>query len=182
MKKVILFSLVLLVCITMQAQERMIRIDNKIFNFGATVGLKSSLPVINVLEIDGVEADNIQTHYSVGYTGSVFCRINMNRFFLQPSVSWHHSTSEIRFAFPEQSTQLITEYYNTLKMTLETIEVPVLIGYKVVKEGPYGLSLMAGPQFKYSYKTDYDFRFPDSQNRFAIDNNSFDMNIVWGSA
>ncbi|MCD8042641.1 MAG: PorT family protein [Tannerellaceae bacterium] len=184
MRNKVLLLLCLFLTISVTAQERRtIRTENKVFNWGATVGLKSSLPIINSLTIDGKEANNIQTHYQVGYTASLFGRINMRRIFLQPSISWHHSSSELRFLLPsgiEGDEDILDPL--TLNMTFETIEIPVLVGYNVIKEGPYGLSLMAGPQLKYNYKTDYTFNFSNSQNRFGVNRNYFDINIVTGVA
>ncbi|MCD7936303.1 MAG: PorT family protein [Tannerellaceae bacterium] len=182
MRKSILLITVLWSCLVVSAQSRTFLIENKIFNFGATIGLKSSLPVINSLIIDGRSAENIQMQYRVGYTASLFGRINIDHFFLQPSISWHHSSSELRFSFPTEGENVtpVTSTTEVLDMTFKSIEIPVLLGYKIIKEGPYGLSLMAGPQIKYNYKTDYTFNFTNSRNSFSADGRNFDVNIVTG--
>ncbi len=161
-------------------QSKLFVEKDKIFNFGFTAGLRSSLPVVNSLTIDGIEAENLQVHYRVGYQGSVFCRLNIDRIFLQPSISWQHSSSEIRFSLPSEIENTQDLFSNRLKLRHESIEVPVLVGYKIIKESPYGLSLMIGPKFKYNYNTKYTFNFENSMNRFSNDSNEIDINIVMG--
>ncbi|MCC8132765.1 MAG: PorT family protein [Tannerellaceae bacterium] len=166
---------------SIQAQEA-VRIENKTFNFGATLGLKSGFPVINSLTLDGVEAENIHIQYKVGYLASIFCRINIDRFFFQPSLGWHHTTGEIRFTLPNETDAIPAVGYSKLDLQLRSLKVPVLLGYKFIKEDPYGLSWMVGPKLKYNYKNDYSFDISNSRNRFTTSSNPVDISIVTGIA
>ena len=154
MKKVYLIGALLSFGLLAEAQSFM-RFEDKAFNFGAKVGFNATFPVINSLSINGKEAENIDIEYKVGYLAAVFCRVNIERFFLQPSFSWHRSEGNIRFSIPQSlpennmmsNTSATTDL---LMMKTSSLEVPIMVGYNLVKKGPYGLSLMVGPKLKYN--------------------------------
>ena len=144
MKKVYLIGALLSFGLSAEAQSFM-RFEDKAFNFGAKVGFNATFPVINSLSINGKEAENIDIEYKVGYLAAVFCRVNIERFFLQPSFSWHRSEGNIRFSIPQSlpennimsNTSATTDL---LMMKTSSLEVPIMVGYNLVKKGPYGLS------------------------------------------
>ena len=159
MKKVYLIGALLSFGLLAEAQSFM-RFEDKAFNFGAKVGFNATFPVINSLSINGKEAENIDIEYKVGYLAAVFCRVNIERFFLQPSFSWHRSEGNIRFSIPQslpENNMLSNTSATTdlLMMKTSSLEVPIMVGYNLVKKGPYGLSLMVGPKLKYNYKIAY---------------------------
>ena len=43
----------------------------------------------------------------------------------------------------------IRRYYTMVQSVLHSIDFPVLYGYNVVKKGPYGMSIFAGPKLRY---------------------------------
>lgn len=102
MKKLYLLLLLLRFCIPSEAQ-RFISIEDKAFNFGAKIGFNAAFPIINSLKVDDVEAENVRLQYKVGYQASIFCRVNVERFFIQPSFSWSHTEGDIHFSIPSPS-------------------------------------------------------------------------------
>lgn len=167
-----------------EAQSFM-RFEDKAFNFGAKVGFNATFPVINSLSINGKEAENIDIEYKVGYLAAVFCRVNIERFFLQPSFSWHRSEGNIRFSIPQSlpennmmsNTSATTDL---LMMKTSSLEVPIMVGYNLVKKGPYGLSLMVGPKLKYNYKIAYTVESSTTHVEYVNDNTPFGVNIATG--
>lgn len=183
MKKPVLLLFVLLLSLSAQAQN-FIHIEDKMFNFGAKVGFNSTLPVINSLKIDDVEAEDIRVQYKVGYQASAFCRININRFFIQPDLSWYRTEGDIRFSLPETTETngagSAIKSSDQLKLKSSSLEMPVMIGYYLVKEGPYALSMMVGPKFKYNYKVRYTTRFSEVTNEYINDSTPFGIGIATG--
>ena len=55
-----------------------------------------------------------------------------------------------------------------------------MIGYYLVKEGPYALSLMVGPKFRYNYKLRYTTHFSEVTNEYINDNTPFGIGIATG--
>ena len=184
MKKVYLIGALLSFGLLAEAQSFM-RFEDKAFNFGAKVGFNATFPVINSLSINGKEAENIDIEYKVGYLAAVFCRVNIERFFLQPSFSWYRSEGNIRFSIPQSlpennmmsNTSATTDL---LMMKTSSLEVPIMVGYNLVKKGPYGLSLMVGPKLKYNYKIAYTVESSTTHVEYVNDNTPFGVNIATG--
>lgn len=163
--------------------------QGKVFNWGAKIGFNSVLPVINSFIVDNVEIgkDNRRVEYSVGYMGALFCRLNFDRFFIQPGLSLHKNVSDIYFRFPEESDVSGSLNEGSLRMDkrmnlrMYSADLPIMIGYSVIKEAPFGLSVMAGGKFRYGYK--YNIRYTSSTNfreEYVSDDNRFRVNLVGG--
>ncbi len=102
MRIVGLIFLIILVSITVVAQEAD-KPKVKPFDWGATIGLSTNLPVIKSITVDEIAYENVHLKYEIGYQASIFARVNIDRFFLQPSISWQHSESEILYSIPSLS-------------------------------------------------------------------------------
>lgn len=164
--------------------QKIKQIEDKAFNFGAKLGVNSTFPIVNSITIDDVEAENISLHYQVGYQASVFCRINIDRFFLQPDLSWYRTEGDIRFSMPQQMESAETGNNMSpdqqLQIKTSSLEMPVMIGYYLVKEGPYALSLMVGPKIEYNYKSRYTSHFSEATNEYVNDSTPFGLGIATG--
>lgn len=181
MRKGIFIGLFCLLCGVLSAQG-FLRMEEKKFNFGAKVGFNATLPVVNSLRVLDFEANQFHTTYQVGYLASLFFRFNIQRFYIQPSPSWHYGRSHLDFVinFPEIEGEADPPLKGNLQMRTQSLELPVLLGYHLVKQGPYGLSLMVGPKVKYNYKLDYNMAIDDREIRFVNDDTPFGVNIVSG--
>lgn len=184
MKRFNLIIVLLTICLAASGQSFM-RFESKRFNYGAKVGFNATFPIINSLSINDKEASNIEVEHKVGYLAAIYCRFNINRFFLQPSLAWHKSEGNIRFSMPKdiqggQQQPSISKPRNMMNMRTKSFEMPIILGYNLVKEGPYGLSLMAGPKIKYNYNVAYTVESPSTQVEFINDNTPFGVNIATG--
>lgn len=183
MKKYFLFLLFVVAFGTTKAQTFK-EYEMKRFNWGAKVGFNSAFPVFDHFTIDGQQVEDINMEYKVGFLASIFCRINLDRFFVQPSVEWTSSKSDVYFKYVSDSNgQVIDEIvqpaeHRTLKV--RSIGVPVLFGYNIIKEGPYGLSLMAGPKIKYNYKNSYFTTVNGTEHEYTQGNMPWNVGIVMG--
>ena len=65
-------------------------------------------------------------------------------------------------------------------MKTSSLEVPIMVGYNLVKKGPYGLSLMVGPKLKYNYKIAYTVESSTTHVEYVNDNTPFGVNIATG--
>lgn len=155
MRKVVFLVCGLFVCIAMDAQGLM---KQKICNFGIKAGLNSMLPDIRSIGIESLELANAHAIYDVGYSIELLGRINIDRLFVQPSIAWRYTHGDILFDIVQPPLEGMLEPQfneNSLMMEIKTLEVPVMIGYSLVKEGPYVLGLMVGTKFKYNYDIRY---------------------------
>lgn len=183
MKKICLMGCLLLLSMGSGAQKLM-RLEDKAFDFGAKLGFAATFPIVNSLVIDGNRVDEVNVKYKVGYMAAVFCRVNIDRFFIQPSAAWHRSEGDLYFNLPyssaSESEANVYEKNDRLKMTTRSLEVPVMIGYSLVKKGPYGLSVMAGPKFKYDYKVTYESDLAGVEGEYTNNHAHFGVNIATG--
>lgn len=182
MKKIGLIGLLCLCCLSGKAQKFM-QLEDKAFNWGANVGFNASFPIVNSLEIDGTKLDDVRVQYKVGYLAAVFFRVNIERFFIQPSLAWYDSEGELYFNFPSDHTLnsgMAIEAKDRLTMQAKSVEMPVMIGYSLIKKGPYGLSLMVGPKLKYNYKVTYTSNIADTSQEFTTESTPWGVNIRTG--
>ena len=69
-------------------------------NFGAKGGFTASLFLVSDLSINGQRIEQVQNNYKIGYFASMFMRINFDRHFLQPEVSYTINRCNITFDKP----------------------------------------------------------------------------------
>lgn len=167
----------------MEAQKILHQTD-KIFNWGGKIGCNSIISNIRSLSIDNVEMLDIQQKYKVGYQASLFGRINFDKFFMEPSVIWQHTEADIHFNIPQSNvtSDVNQEVYapNLLQSKYSTLEVPVMIGYYLVKEEQYALALSVGPAFRYNYKTTFSTNMIDNAREYKSDNTPLGIGLGMG--
>lgn len=96
--------------------------------------------------------EDIRLQYKVGYQAAAFARVNIDRFYIQPSLAWQYTEGDIRFNIPQTESSLpdgtntqMPIGKNRITYKSATLEVPVMVGYYLVKEGPYALSRCSAP-------------------------------------
>lgn len=186
MKKIYLLLLILSFCFPARAQK-FVKIEDKTFNWGGKVGVNAAFPIVRSLTIDNQEMEDIRLQYKVGYQVAAFARVNIDRFYIQPSLTWQHTEGDICFNIPQTENDLpngtntlASVSKNRISYKSATLEMPVMVGYYLVKEGPYALSLMFGPNIKYNYKTRYNTNMTGSPLEFEDDNTPFGISITTG--
>lgn len=186
MKKIYLLLLILPLCFPVNAQK-FISIKDKTFNWGGKVGMNAALPIVNSMTIDDVEMEDIRLQYKVGYQASVFARVNIDRFYIQPSLTWQYSEGDIRFNIPQEDNSSLDGPFaqnpvskNRITYKAATLELPVMVGYYLVKEGPYALSMMFGPNIKYNYKNRYSTSLTDMPREFVDNSTPFGISLAAG--
>lgn len=138
-------------------------------NFGVKGGFTSSLFLVSQFSVNGVPVDEVQNNYKIGYFGSLFMRINFDRHFLQPEISYNINRCNITFEKPlpeEAAPGDILPEEASIASSIHSIDIPVLYGYNFIKEGPYSLAVFGGPKVRYIWdrKSDIDFANFDQTN------------------
>lgn len=186
MRKIQILLLLLLFLLPVHAQK-FIQLKDKAFNWGGKIGFSSTFPIVNSLSIDDTQAEDIRLQYKVGYLASFFGRVNIDLFFIQPSLAWRYSEGDILFNIPDRPQNLPglpeetpTRFDSQLTYKTASVELPVMVGYYLIKEAPYALSIMVGPNIKYNYKTRYTTSFVDSPREYTSDSTPIAINIATG--
>ena len=143
--------------------EKVDRPNTKKINFGIKAGFNSSMFLVSKLKIKDVTIDEVQNNYKIGYFGALFMRINMKKHFIQPEVSYNVTKCEISFDKLGSQHPAIEPDYASVQSVLHSIDFPILYGYNVVKKGPYGMSIFAGPKLRYLWgkHNEITFRYFD---------------------
>lgn len=122
-------------------------------NFGMKAGFNSTMLNILSMTIDGEEVTEYFNSYRIGYLSSAFMRINVGNHFFQPELAYSISNGEV---IPERegNTQPIHmgNITSSIRISTHNIHLPLIYGYHIVKKGPYGMALFAGPQLNYLIK------------------------------
>lgn len=137
-------------------------------NFGIKGGFTSSLFLVSNFSVNGVAIDEIQNNYKIGYFGSLFMRINFDRHFLQPEISYNVNRCNITFekTLPEDAPAGTIPTEASITSSIHSIDIPVIYGYNFIKEGPYSLAAFGGPKIRYIWdkKSEVTFENFDQLN------------------
>ncbi|MEG0038288.1 MULTISPECIES: porin family protein [Bacteroides] len=164
-------------------QDKIERPNTRKVNFGIKAGFNSSMFLVSDFKIKDVTIDEIQNNFQIGYFGAFFMRLNMKKHFLQPEISYNISRCEITFDKLGSQHPDIEPEYASVASSIHSIDFPVLYGYNVVKEGPYGMSLFAGPKLRYIWGKQNTITFDNfDQKGIREELYPFNVNIVVGVA
>ena len=130
-------------------------IENKIdrnsdyrVNIGLKAGFNSSMFLVSRFKIKDVTINEFQNNYEIGYFAAAFLRFNIKRHFIQPEVSYNISTCEITFDKLGSQHPDLEPDYAAINSKIHSIDIPILYGYNIIKQGPYAMSIFAGPKLR----------------------------------
>lgn len=144
MKKIAVLLLFAAIAINVNAQG--------FFDIGPKVGFNTSKITTNMADY----TPKANTSYQFG----AFARINLGRFYIQPEAYSNSKKGEV--------VSLSNGLSTINSFNLKTIDVPALLGIKIINQKPFNVRVMAGPVF--SFLTDKSVK-----GQFTEDNlkNSF---------
>ena len=122
---------------------------NAQFNFGIKGGYNSSLSLDNISSVQS-GTYNFKTaaaEVANGFHGGVFARVGIKKLYIQPEVLYalQKKTFNLNLSSLSNPSSLakIDNY-----VTFSTIDVPILVGYKIVDLKLINLRVFAGPKFR----------------------------------
>lgn len=184
MKRFTILLLLLCVVLTTSGQEGNPLTPAKRFhfNFGVKAGFNSSLYVVSKFKIQDVTIDETQNNYKIGGFASLFARFNIGDHYLQPEVSYQLSRCQVSFdKLGSQHPELEPEYA-LITSQLHSLDFPLLYGYNIIKKGPYGLSVFAGPKFKYLWKQKNSIDFENFDQKLEEELHPINLSLTGGVA
>ena len=180
LRNIILFGWMAIAC-TAFAQDRnadkVERPNTKKINFGIKAGFNSSMFMVSELKIKDVTIDEVQNNYKIGYFGAIFMRFNIKKHFIQPEASYNVSKGEITFDKLGSQHPAIEPDYASVQSVLHSIDFPILYGYNVVKKGPYGMSIFAGPKLRYLWGKQNEITFTNFDQK-GIHEKLYPLNVL----
>ena len=145
-------SLILLAALTFPcsfvAQEKEQQLK---FNFGAKVGFQAIAYNDPEFEIDGYEFDSNTLHSNkIGYTVAPFARLTKDKLYVQAETVFGIARHSFDFKATDNSNSLIPNQ-TTYNLRTTCLQVPIVVGYHIIQEGNYQMSLFTGPKTKFVF-------------------------------
>ena len=147
MKKLIFAALLMLTVSFVNAQV----------NFGIKAGFNSSLNLDNIASVRSGEYDltNVKSELNNGFHLGAFGRLFFDKVYIQPELLYSMQKKDYEFTIQDASSQDIdVEKY----VTFSTVDIPLLVGYKLLDLKVANLRVFAGPKFRLNAGSQVSFK------------------------
>jgi len=114
------------------------------------LGLKAGMNVSKL----SIDADDYNDETVNNVNFGAFARFNIGRIYLQPEAYYSNKGGTIEYV----GIGTINEF------DLKTLDIPILLGAKVINKEAFNLRVMAGPMFSYATDKDYEGQAFSSEN------------------
>jgi hypothetical protein len=146
MKKVIISAVFLLSVTASFAQ----------FNFGIKAGYTSSLGVNNLGSVTSgaYNLNSVNSDLSNGFQAGVFARFGFKKLYFQPE--FLYDMGKKNYTMTIQDAQSNNIQFNK-RVNISTLEVPLLLGYKLLDLKLVNLRAFAGPKLRFNAGSSLDY-------------------------
>lgn len=136
MKKILLTTLITAFCFTVFAQVSPINIGVH----GGFINTKIDTKSL------GNNVANLEESSKGGFMIGAFARINLGKLYLEPALNYTEKKTEVEFSIPTEP-QIGTV---SKELKYATVDIPILLGYKIVKLPMFKVRVFAGPVASFS--------------------------------
>jgi len=148
---VFIFSLLIFLFVT--ENQSFAQFDR--LNYGFKVGLNAlSTTRYNTYYAGDTTSGGSYTNKN-GYLVSAFFRVNYNKLFLQPEVTWNYHQQNCGFMIPDANNSN-TYLSRALDINMDALNTNLLLGYSIIKDEPYSFGAYLGASLKWTYKIRYE--------------------------
>jgi hypothetical protein len=91
------------------------------------------------------QSKNLSADYRLGYIGGAFVRMNINQFYLQPEVLLSSKNTFIHTGISTDNNNQGNPVSTSTTLQLNSVDVPLLLGLKLIQTDQFNLRLMGGP-------------------------------------
>lgn len=155
-------------------------------NWGVKAGFTAAISLLQDFSIGGTPVEQVQNDYKVGYFASVFMRINFDRHFLQPEVSYNVNQCGVSFTMPSTNDgppSALLPNKSSIDAKIHSIDIPIIYGYNFIKEAPYAMSVFGGPKIRYIWRHQSDISFEHfAQEGIREELRPFNLSLTLGVA
>ncbi len=139
-----------LCCAHTSAQQK----DTAPVNYGVKGGFSSTIYEVRELTVADMPINDYMAQSEISSFYTIFIRANIKRHYLQTELSYNISNYSLEFDTNQWNTTAQAHDKSIFSTKIVGFEVPLLYGYHLLKQGPYGLSFYVGPKAKFIL-TDY---------------------------
>jgi hypothetical protein len=147
MKKLILAAVLLLIVSVANAQ----------LDFGIKAGYNSSLGINDLGSITNgtYNLKSVNAELSNGFQAGVFARIGIKKVYFQPELLYTLGKKDYTISMQDANNTFIGTFNKSVKVS--TVDVPLLLGYKVLDLKLANLRVFAGPKLRFNAGSTLDF-------------------------
>jgi len=147
MKKFIIASVMLLSVSITYAQ----------FNFGVKAGFNSSLSLnnSNSLSTGSYNLNSVKSDLSNGFQAGVFARFGLKKIYFQPEFLYNMGKKDYTMTLQDAQNN---DVQLDKRVTISTLEVPLLLGYKLLDLKLINLRAFAGPKLRFNAGSSLDYK------------------------
>jgi hypothetical protein len=159
-----IFSLISILSLTGQMAygQQYQKYNYRTFNWGFKLGLNALSVSHYKAYMEEVELPSESYQNKSGYDANLFFRINLEHFFMQPEVGLSLYNQDLSFSLPAGESGHVA---TGLSIKSRAAKVNVLVGYNVVKNGPFLFSVFIGPSLRYHFDTRFTTTLLDTEFR-----------------
>jgi hypothetical protein len=128
-------------------------------NFGVKAGYNSSLSLNNVSSITSgsYNLKSVNADLANGFNVGVFSRIGINNLYFQPELLYNFGSKSYAITGQDASSNNVSFGKN---VKISTIDIPLLVGYKILDLKVFNLRAFAGPKLRFNAGSTLDFTKP----------------------
>jgi len=125
-------------------------------NFGIKAGYNSSLGLNNLSSVSSGDynLNSVKSELSNGFHMGLFARLNFDKIYFQPEFLYAMGKKDYTVTFQDVQNNSVT--YDKF-VTISTLDVPLLLGYKLLDLKVANLRLFAGPKLRFNAGSSLDF-------------------------
>jgi len=125
-------------------------------NFGIKAGYNSSLGLNNITSITtgDYNLNSVNSELANGFHAGIFARIGFSKIYFQPEFLYSMGKKDYTINFKDVANNDVT--FNKL-VNVSTLDVPLLIGYKLLDLKVANLRVFAGPKLRFNAGSTLEF-------------------------
>ncbi|HZK68565.1 MAG TPA: outer membrane beta-barrel protein, partial [Paludibacter sp.] len=126
-------------------------------NFGVKAGYNSSIGTKNLSSVTSGDYNlkNVSSELSNGFHVGVFARFGFSKMYFQPEFLYTMGKKTDQISFLETPNSLATTFDKNV--TVSTLDVPLLLGYKLLDLKVMNLRVFAGPKLRFNAGSSLDY-------------------------
>jgi len=126
------------------------------FNFGIKAGYNSSLGLKNLGSVSSgsYNLNSVKSELSNGFQAGIFARIGFNKMYFQPEFLYNMGKKD--YTMTLQDAQNHNLQFDK-RVNVSTLEVPLLLGYKLLDFKLVNLRAFAGPKLRFNAGSSLDY-------------------------
>ncbi len=126
-------------------------------NFGIKAGYNSSLGLDNISSVTtgDYNLNSVKAELSNGFHAGLFARINLKKVYIQPELLYAMGKKDYTLTYNDLSNSSNLTYDKFV--TISTVDVPVLLGYKLLDLKMLNLRVFAGPKLRFNAGSSLEF-------------------------